>query len=257
MDIRPAYDAVPRRPPRGARRRLAPQAMGAALALLLALTACGDDESEPTEENTPPLEEPTEEPTEGPAGETADDDADPQSEPTEAEDEDAEPQETESEAIDVSEFSREGQESTGFPDMLTEFPDGGDELLLGEVRVGQHEGYDRIVFEHTGDGAPGWHAEYVDEAVEPGSGFPIEVEGEAILYLSTVGLVPGNAGSDQGQLEVSNWTDQQGTVFEDVVTTFVHHGAASYYVGLDQEREFRVSVWEHENGPRLIIDVLR
>lgn len=254
MDIRPAYDAVPRRAVPGARRRLAPQAAGAALALLLALTACGEGEPEPTEENTPPLEEPTEEP----AGETAEEDDDePESEPAEADDEDAEPQETESEAIDVSEFSIEGQESTGFPDMLTEFPDDGDELLLGEVRVGQHEGYDRIVFEHTGDGAPGWHAEYVDEAVEPGSGFPLEVDGEAILYLSTVGLVPGNAGSDQGQLEVSNWTDEHGTVFEDVVTTFVHHGAASYYVGLDQERDFRVSVWEHENGPRLIIDVLR
>lgn len=253
MDIRPPHDAVRRGAPSGGRRRAAPRAVGTALALLLALTACGDDESEPTEANTPPLEEPTEEPTD----ETADDDAEPDSEPTETEDEDDEPQETETEAIDVSEFSREGQESTGFPDMLTEFPDDGDELLLGEVRVGQHEGYDRIVFEHTGDGAPGWHAEYVDEAVEPGSGFPIDVGGEAILYLSTVGLVPGNAGSDQGQLEVSNWTEQEGTVFEDVVTTFVHHGAASYYVGMDQERDFRVSVWEHENGPRLIIDVLR
>lgn len=253
MDIRPACDAACQRLPLGT--RLAPRTAGVALALLLALTACAEDEAEPTEENTPPLEEPTE----GPIGENDDDD-ERQSEPTDAEDDEpqgSEAQESESEAIDVSEFSSEGQESTGFPEMLTEFPDDGDELLLGEVRVGRHEGYDRVVFEHTGDGAPGWHAEYVEEAVEPGSGFPIDVEGEVILYLSTVGLVPGNAGSDQGQLEVSSWTDDQGTVFEDVVTTFVHHGAASYYVGLDQERDFRVSVWEHEDGPRLIIDVLR
>lgn len=248
MEIHPLPQAARRRRPSGG---LAASCAVAAAALLLTLPACGAEESAPAEETTPPLQEPTEEPAD-------DDGADSPSEPmgTEEREAEAEPEETANEAIDVTEFSSEGQESTGFPDMLTEFPEDGDELLLAEVRVGKHEGYDRIVFEHTGDGAPGWHAEYVDEAVEPGSGFPLEVEGEAILYLSAVGLVPGNAGSDRGQLEVSSWTDQQGTVFEDVVTTFVHHGAASYYVGLDRERDFRVSVWEHEDGPRLIIDVL-
>ncbi|WP_300343469.1 hypothetical protein [Nesterenkonia sp.] len=158
--------------------------------------------------------------------------------------------------LDATEFSAEAQESRGFPEMITEFPEDGEELLLEEVRVGHHEGYDRIVFEHTGQGAPGWYAEYVEDAVEPGSGFPLEVHGEAILYVSVVGLVPGNAGAEQGQLEISGPIDHPGTVFRGVLTTFVHHGAASYYIGLDERREYRVSVWEHEEGPRLIIDVL-
>lgn len=277
MDIRPTHDAAPRHRLPGGRRMLGKQsgavsktAAAAAALLLVGATACADN-SEPTAEETPapPLDQPTEETPEDEDGESepADDEPDAQTDADgdgagsdgagqDGADQDDADQEEDSEVLDASEFSAEAQESTGFPDMLTQFPEDGDELLLTEVRAGQHEGYDRIVFEHAGDGAPGWYAEYVDEAVEPGSGFPLEIDGEAILYISSVGLVPGNAGSDQGQLELSTFTETKGTVFEDAVTTFVHHGTASYYVGLDQQRDFRVSVWEHEDGPRLIIDVL-
>lgn len=163
-----------------------------------------------------------------------------------------------SDVLDVSEFSAESQQSAGFPEMLAEFPDDADRLVLQEVRTGRHEGYDRIVFDHAGQGAPAWYAEYVQEAVEPGSGFSLGMESDAKLYISAVGLVPSNAGEQQGHLEISEgWSDTHGTVFNDVITTFVHHGTASYYIGLDAEREFRVSVWQHPDGPRLIVDVLR
>lgn len=262
MHSPPARDAARRHPVRGRARRGAAAAVGTAAALLLGLSACADQtEPSPEETPTPPLEGPTEETSEpeedgaqedgtesGPQGGAQEPTQDPEGESQRSDD---------SEVLDASDFSSEAQESTDFPDMVTELPDDADELLLTEVRAGQHEGYDRIVFEHAGGGAPGWYAEYVDEALEPGSGFPLELDGEAILYISAVGLTPGNADSDQGQLELSHLEDPKGTVFEDVVTTFVHHGAASYYVGLDQQRDFRVSVWEHEDGPRLIIDVLQ
>ncbi|NLS09342.1 hypothetical protein HGQ17_04835 [Nesterenkonia sp. MY13] len=154
---------------------------------------------------------------------------------------------------DVSEFATGAQQSAEFPEPLTSVPDSAG-LVLAEVRTGVHEGYDRIVFEHAGQGAPGWRAEYVSTPVEPGSGFPLQVEGEKFLYISAAGL--SQAGSEQQQLELDDWTDTEDTVFEDVVTTFVHNGRASYYLGLDTERKFRVSVWEHQDGPRLIIDVL-
>lgn len=281
MVIRPVRDAacrhhLPGGRHRGVSRAAMSRTAAAAALLLVAVTGCTDD-SQPTPEETPapPLDQPTEESAEGQNGEaepqsaedgSAQDQPDDQSaetgETTDASESDESPQDEgtqdeDSEVLDASEFSSESQQSPDFPDMLTEFPEDGDELLLTEVRAGQHEGYDRIVFEHSGDGAPGWYAEYVDEAVEPGSGFPLELDGEAILYVSAVGLVPGNAGSEQGQLELSSLPEQKGTVFQDVATTFVHHGTASYYVGLDEARDFRVSVWEHEDGPRLIIDVLR
>lgn len=154
---------------------------------------------------------------------------------------------------DVSDFSTGAQQSAEFPEALTPVPDTAG-LVLAEVRTGIHEGYDRIVFEHAGQGAPGWRAEYVSTPVEPGSGFPLQVEGEKFLYVSAAGL--SQAGTDHQHLELSDWADDEDTVFEDVVTTFVHNGRASYYLGLDAERKFRVSVWEYEDGPRLIIDVL-
>lgn len=235
-------------------RGAAPWVMvSAALAASLVLSGCGNDLDAPESEaqdsaaqETPPLDEPTEEPTT--QAETAES-------PTEEAQSTPAGTSEDSEVLDVSEFTAESQESSGFPDLLTEVPEEAD-MLLSEVRVGIHEGYHRIVFDHTGAGAPGWVAEYVDEAVEPGSGLTIDMDSETILYLGVVGLEPGNAGQEDGQLEVVGWSDPQDTVFEEVATTFVHHGSASYYIGLDQEREFRVSVWEHPNGPRLIIDVL-
>lgn len=250
------------------RRTTPPAALAAALAACLFAAGCVGDPSEPQQdgqeaaatEEQPPLDEPRDEPVT-----TASDEESAQAEQPEVETNEAAPESPEGDAqpesdspngvLDVTEFSAEPQESNGFPELLTDVPEDV-HLLLQEVRVGIHEEYHRIVFEHSGAGAPGWSAEYVDEAVEPGSGFPIDMSSEAILYVGVVGLEPGNAGQSDGHLELSNLVDTQGTVFSEAVTTFVHHGSASYYIGLDTARDYRVSVWEHPDGPRLIIDVL-
>lgn len=240
-----------------------------ALALTLVGSACGEsepDEPAADQNTTPPLEEPAE--PEEETGSEAESESDSENsaegtgeaagtEPDAEGDEGGSGEDSDaSEIIDVSEFSRDQQESSGFPDPLTPVPEDVEELLLTDVRVGGHEEYDRVVFEHSGEGAPGWFAEYVDEAVQPGSGFPLDFDGDAILYISAVGLMPGNAGEEQGHLELTEFLDEQGTLVDDITSTAVHHGAASYYIALDEERDVRVSVWEHEDGPRLIIDVL-
>ncbi len=254
------------------RRTAQSAAVTAALSACLFVAGCVGEPSKPQHdepetaaiEELPPLDEPQDEPVT-----TASDDEPPQPDQDETSTDEA-PEEFPPESaggqaepesgspngmLDVTEFSAEAQESNGFPELLTDVPEDS-HLLLEEVRVGIHEGYHRIVFEHSGTGAPGWAAEYVDEAVEPGSGFPIEMDSESILYLGVVGLEPGNAGQSDGHLELGNLVDTQGTVFSEAVTTFVHHGSASYYIGLDTVRDYRVSVWEHPDGPRLIIDVL-
>lgn len=250
-------------------RTARPAALAAALAVSLFGVGCtGDHNTTPPEEaesaetaEPPPLDEPADAPATTAAEETAAPQEDELADPTHegsaessAENTAAET-ETDNGVLDVTEFSAEPQKSNGFPNLLTEVPEDSD-LLLREVRVGIHEGYHRIVFDHAGAGAPGWSAEYVDEAVEPGSGFPIEMHSESILYVGVVGLEPGNAGQEDGHLELEDLVDTQGTVFSEAITTFVHHGSASYYIGLDVDREYRVSVWEHPEGPRLIIDVL-
>ncbi len=55
------------------------------------------------------------------------------------------------------------------------------ELVLTDVRVGEHEGFDRIVLEFSGTGTPGWAVDYVDEAVLDGSGEAVTLAGDAFL----------------------------------------------------------------------------
>lgn len=54
-------------------------------------------------------------------------------------------------------------------------------LVLTDVRVGDHVGFDRIVLEFAGNGTPGWVVNYVDEARLDGSGKAVTLGGEAVL----------------------------------------------------------------------------
>lgn len=58
------------------------------------------------------------------------------------------------------------------------------ELVLTDVRVGEHAGFDRIVLEFSGTGTPGWAVDYVEEAVLDGSGDVVTLGGDAILNIS-------------------------------------------------------------------------
>jgi hypothetical protein len=55
------------------------------------------------------------------------------------------------------------------------------DLVLTDVRIGRHEGYDRVVLEFEGTGTPGWSAGYVDAARLDGSGEAVSLDGDAIL----------------------------------------------------------------------------
>ena len=57
-------------------------------------------------------------------------------------------------------------------------------VSVTDVRLGRHNGFDRMVFEIGGQGQAGWDVRYVDEARSAGSGRRIDVEGDAILRVS-------------------------------------------------------------------------
>ncbi|AOW95047.1 hypothetical protein BFN03_15085 [Rhodococcus sp. WMMA185] len=57
------------------------------------------------------------------------------------------------------------------------------DLTLTDIRVGKHPGFDRVVYEFTGPGTPGWRARYVDSAVQDNSLEPISVAGEGIIQI--------------------------------------------------------------------------
>lgn len=207
--------------------------------------ADAEDGQQPEEEEPEPEEETEAEP-EGDAAE--DDDA--------AEADSEEGQEAPPEGgveIDPTQFDSELKASEGFPETLLS-PGSEEDLLLQDVRLGVHENHDRVVFDHTETGLPGWQVEYVDQAVQPGSGQPIEMDGEAFLAVSVTGMSPGNAAEDQGQLILETTWDEHDTIVEGTATTIAQHGAASYYISLDEVRDFDVVALEE--GSRLVIDIL-
>lgn len=69
--------------------------------------------------------------------------------------------------------------------------------VLTEVRSGRNRGFDRVVFEFTGGGLPGYHLEYIDRPIRDcGSGEPFEVAGEGWLR---VRLQPARAHTFEGE----------------------------------------------------------
>lgn len=69
------------------------------------------------------------------------------------------------------------------------------DLVLVDVRVAEHESFDRIVLEFKGTGVPGWAVNYVDEAVLDGSGETVALGGDTILDIYASGTIyPGSSG---------------------------------------------------------------
>lgn len=138
-------------------------------------------------------------------------------------------------------------------------PDTGDRegsnLVVTDVRLGSHEGYDRVTFEVTGDGLVGWHVGYVDEARAQGSGFPIKVEGDAILevllsFIAYPPEVPEGVKAWGGPERIP--LHDSGPVVELVRGNF-HEGYQSFFVGVGGELPFQVR--RFESPQRIVLDV--
>ncbi len=70
---------------------------------------------------------------------------------------------------------------------------------LTDLRVGAHDGYDRVVFEFTGPATPGWDVRYVPEAIGDPSGLPVDVPGDAVLEVTLFSvMVPQGDEAYQG-----------------------------------------------------------
>ncbi|MGO1332865.1 AMIN-like domain-containing (lipo)protein, partial [Cellulosimicrobium funkei] len=70
----------------------------------------------------------------------------------------------------------------------TQDPSADAALTVTDVRVGHHDGFDRVVFELGGTGTPGWRVEYVDQPVDDGKGDVVAGDGDAALQ----GMISGS-----------------------------------------------------------------
>lgn len=218
-----------------------PRRLAVAAALALSLAACGRGAEEPTAEPSAPT---AQEPTTSASPETpaspspsASPDADETAGTTEPEDEP----------------TSEPEGFTTAPVQDPSFPAGGGDLLHGTVRVGVHDGYDRVVFDLIGSDVPGYRVEYVDQAIEDGSGNPVAVDGDAILQV----VITKTRYPEEGeQYEGGPGTyDAAGAEkVEEVVLSGTFEGMTQAFVGVDDgPAPFRV--FTLTDPTRLVVDI--
>jgi hypothetical protein len=126
-------------------------------------------------------------------------------------------------------------------------------VSVTDVRVGRHEGFDRVVFETGGTGTPGWDVRYVDGAASQGSGDPVEVDGQAVLEVALTGVgYPYDTGLDEFPIGGRVWAADTVGVTE-VVFDGTFEGRSVAFVGTGAQAPFRVYLLE--NPTRVVVEI--
>jgi hypothetical protein len=149
-----------------------------------------------------------------------------------------------------------GADAPPFPantDADTAEPAAGSMVGITDVRLGRHDGFDRVVFEAAGSGTPGWDVRYVDAPSSQGSGADVTVAGEAVLQVTVSGTgYPMDTG-------VEEWSgpDPLRSGDTEVVTEVVwdgtFEGTSVAFVGTSARTPFRVYLLE--DPARVVLEV--
>jgi hypothetical protein len=121
------------------------------------------------------------------------------------------------------------------------------------LRFGVHDGFDRLVLDLSGDGEPGWLAEYVDTPTGQASGEVVDLEGDASLVITIQGmLLPTEPGAEPytGPQTISPSGDG---VIREVVYGSMFEGTQQIFVGVASKEPFRVYLLA--DPTRLVLDV--
>lgn len=124
--------------------------------------------------------------------------------------------------------------------------------ILRAVRIGRHEGFDRIVFEFDSDGLPQWHVSYIDAPViHCGSGDDVAVAGSAWLQVRFNGA---NAHTEAGEATSgpARRAVQLPSVRE-VVRTCDFEAEVTWIAGVSAAKPYRPRVLAEP--ARLVIDI--
>jgi len=143
---------------------------------------------------------------------------------------------------------------TAFAPPGTELTHEGDATgyVVTQVRVGEHPGYDRVVYELAGgEGTPGYRVGWVDRAVEDPSGAVRQVDGDGILQVRLIGTtypVDGGAQEHAGDVRPDDGHIEQ------VVRPLTFEGMTQSFVGVDDgPRPVRVTLLQ--DPVRVVVDV--
>jgi len=214
------------------------------------VTTSAPTSSDETEE--PTSEEPTEEPTDEPTSETPTEEPtslEPSEEPSE--DPTTEPAEDEESLTpDPDEFTTEESQSDDYPAISGQY-------LPDQVRVGAHDGFERIVVDYLPSEEGGtleWHAAWVDEAIEDPSGFPLEIAGEKFLQITVSGIRYPTDEELTGDLAIELIGADASKLVHGFSATHAFEGMHQVVLGTEGVLPYRVTVLEDPD--RLVIDLL-
>ena len=124
--------------------------------------------------------------------------------------------------------------------------------ILGKIRTGRHESFDRVVFEFRGSTVPGYHVEYIDRPVRAcGSGDVVKVAGDGWL---SVRLTPAQAHTDAGKPTIGYRERRlRLPVLRELQSTCDFEGEVEWVLGVSSPNRYRVM--ELSNPARLVIDL--
>ncbi|MDO5669894.1 MAG: hypothetical protein Q4G50_07805 [Corynebacterium sp.] len=132
----------------------------------------------------------------------------------------------------------------------TSRPDAPAMLMVESVRIASHDGFDRIVFDLIGDGAPGWFIDYTTAPKQQGSGNPVEYEGSVALDVNIDGTTyPFELGREDANIGT---VAGSGNVTQ-IVSAGTFEGRSQFVVGLQEKLPYSVEVLHDPH--RLVIDV--
>lgn len=125
-------------------------------------------------------------------------------------------------------------------------------IAVTDVRVGLHDGYDRIVFDIEGEGEAGWMARYTDRAAAQGSGADIELEGDVVLDISVTGAaLPFDIDATPFAAERVDPGDL--AVVLDIANDNIFEGNHHFVIGLSDRTPFRV--FSLDDPQRVVLDI--
>lgn len=130
--------------------------------------------------------------------------------------------------------------------------------LLGitDIEVSAHDGYDRVTFTLEGDdGEVGFRARYVDDPRSAGSGFEVDVDGQAVLHLSLQGMaIPDDLPED---VRDRLWQEERVTVdgagIVEIVDDSIFEGQQELFLGTTGVNAFDVA--HLEDPQRVVVEV--
>lgn len=129
--------------------------------------------------------------------------------------------------------------------------------VLSEVAVAVHDDFDRVVFEFSTGDRPRVLVEYEPDPREPGSGQPVDVEGDTTLWVGAEAATDVGADLYAPGHDPYDGPDRvdggEARVVTEVVSLGDFEANMQWAIGVEEERPFRVDVLE--NPLRLVVDV--